>query len=128
MSEKQSEKQGTIYKVESIASSPDENVTKKVVGLDLFQHADEISDEEMLAELARIRRKVDWRIMPVLCITYTLQFLDKLSLNYALAYSLKDDLGLTGQRYSWVAAIFNFGYLFWAFPSNWIIQNTPRAC
>ncbi|KAF8004635.1 hypothetical protein HF325_000092 [Metschnikowia pulcherrima] len=127
MSEKQSEKHGTIYKVESIASSPDENVTKKVVGLDLFQHADEISDEEMLAELARIRRKVDWRIMPVLCITYTLQFLDKLSLNYALAYSLKDDLGLTGQRYSWVAAIFNFGYLFWAFPSNWIIQKMPVA-
>ncbi|KAM9906389.1 hypothetical protein OXX79_001591 [Metschnikowia pulcherrima] len=127
MSEKQSEKQGTVYKVESIASSPDENVTKKVVGLDLFQHADEISDEEMLAELARIRRKVDWRIMPVLCITYTLQFLDKLSLNYASAYSLKDDLGLTGQRYSWVAAIFNFGYLFWAFPSNWIIQKMPVA-
>lgn len=40
--------------------------------------------------------------------------IDKLSLNYASAYSLIPDLGLEGQRYSWVAAIFNFGYLFWA--------------
>ncbi|GEQ67001.1 hypothetical protein JCM33374_g664 [Metschnikowia sp. JCM 33374] len=39
----------------------------------------------------------------------------------------KEDLGLTGQRYSWVAAIFNFGYLFWAFPSNWILQKVPIA-
>lgn len=40
--------------------------------------------------------------------------IDKLSLNYASAYSFIPDLGLEGQRYSWVAAIFNFGYLFWA--------------
>jgi hypothetical protein len=32
-------------------------------------------------------------------------------LNYASAYTLIPDLGLEGQRYSWVAAIFNFGYL-----------------
>lgn len=31
-----------------------------------------------------------------ICITYTLQFLDKLSLNYASAYSLKEDLDLGG--------------------------------
>ncbi|PYD23726.1 hypothetical protein DND67_30745, partial [Pseudomonas syringae pv. pisi] len=41
--------------------------------------------------------------------------------------SLKEDLGLHGQRYSWVAAIFNFGYLFWAMPSNYIIQKVPLA-
>ena len=51
--------------------------------------------------------------------------LDKLSLNYASAYSLIPDLGLEGQRYSWVAAIFNFGYLFWALPANLLIQRLP---
>lgn len=127
MTEKYSEKSNVLVDVTNILSITDESKKKKLVGLDLFQHADEISEEEMEAELARIRRKVDWRIMPVLCITYTLQFLDKLSLNYASAYTLKPDLGLTGQRYSWVAAIFNFGYLFWAFPSNWILQKVPVA-
>lgn len=60
-----------------------------------------------------------------ICITYTIQFLDKLSLNYANAYTLTPDLGLQGQRYSWVAAIFNFGYLFWALPANYLIQRLP---
>lgn len=52
---------------------------------------------------------------------------DKLSLNYAFAYTLISDLGLQGQRYSWVAAIFNFGYLFWAIPANLLIQRLPIA-
>jgi len=59
--------------------------------------------------------------------TYMIQFLDKLSLNYANAYTLTPDLGLQGQRYSWVAAIFNFGYLFWALPANYLIQRLPVA-
>jgi MFS family permease len=59
--------------------------------------------------------------------TYTIQFLDKLSLNYANAYTLTPDLGLQGQRYAWVAAIFNFGYLFWALPANYLIQRLPVA-
>jgi MFS family permease len=62
-----------------------------------------------------------------ICITYTIQFLDKLSLNYANAYTLTPDLSLYGQRYSWVAAIFNFGYLFWALPANYLIQRLPVA-
>lgn len=56
-----------------------------------------------------------------------IQFLDKLSLNYASAYTLIDDLDLSGQRYSWVAAIFNFGYLFWAIPANLLVQQLPVA-
>lgn len=54
-----------------------------------------------------------------------IQFLDKLSLNYANAYTLTPDLGLEAGRYGWVAAIFNFGYLFWALPANYLIQCLP---
>ena len=56
-----------------------------------------------------------------------IQFLDKLSLNYASAYDFIPDLDLTGNRYSWVAAIFNFGYLFWAIPANLLVQRLPVA-
>jgi MFS family permease len=31
------------------------------------------------------------------------------------------------QRFSWVAAIFNFGFLFWALPSNLLLQRLPVA-
>ncbi|CUM64733.1 uncharacterized protein PRCAT00002344001 [Priceomyces carsonii] len=102
-------------------------VEGNVVGFDLFEKAQEIEKEEIENEYKKIRAKIDRRILPLLCVTYTLQFLDKLSLNYASAYSLTEDLDLVGQRYSWVAAIFNFGYLFWALPSNYIIQKVPVA-
>lgn len=98
------------------------------VGIGYFEKAHhDLSEEEIEAEYKKILRKIDYRILPILCVTYTLQFLDKLSLNYASAYTLKDDLGLDGQKYSWVAAIFNFGYLFGAIPSNYVIQRVPVA-
>lgn len=51
------------------------------VGADLFQ---EVLEQELKyddKEYAKIRRKIDKWLLPVLCITYLLQFLDKLSLN-----------------------------------------------
>ncbi|KAI6906060.1 MFS general substrate transporter [Hortaea werneckii] len=95
------------------------------VNAHLFLEIRNYAPEELHAERLTVRRKLDWIIMPMICITYCLQFLDKLSLNYASAYSLIPDLGLEGHRYSWVAAIFNFGYLFWAIPANLMIQRLP---
>ncbi|KAF1915901.1 major facilitator superfamily domain-containing protein [Ampelomyces quisqualis] len=97
------------------------------IGADLYLEVRQYSREELDAERRVVLRKIDWIIMPMICITYTIQFLDKLSLNYANAYTLTPDLGLQGQRYSWVAAIFNFGYLFWALPANYLIQRLPVA-
>ncbi|GME73188.1 unnamed protein product [Ambrosiozyma monospora] len=105
----------------------DENEKKNIQGLELFDEARDISQEEIEAMNSKIVRKLDLHIIPILCITYLLQFLDKLSLNYAAAYSFKEDLGLTGQRYSWVAAIFNFGYLAGSIPANYLIQKYPVA-
>jgi MFS family permease len=58
---------------------------------------------------------------------YVMQIWIQTLLNYATAYSLIPDLGLQGQRYSWVAAIFNVGYLFWSIPANLLIQRLPIA-
>ncbi|KAK3213939.1 hypothetical protein GRF29_28g1528121 [Pseudopithomyces chartarum] len=95
------------------------------IGAELYLEIQQYSRESLEAERKVVLRKIDWVIMPMICITYTIQFLDKLSLNYASAYTLIPDLGLQGQRYSWVAAIFNFGYLFWALPANYLIQRLP---
>ncbi|CAI7567570.1 unnamed protein product [Penicillium bialowiezense] len=113
---------------------PDSTVEKDValgethdIGADLYLEAEQLSPAELESEGAKVLRIIDWRIMPMLYVTYVIQFLDKLSLNYASAYSLIPDLSLEGQRYSWVAAIFNFGYLFWALPANLLIQRLPIA-
>ncbi|KAK7192125.1 MFS general substrate transporter [Paraphaeosphaeria sporulosa] len=95
------------------------------IGAELYLEVQQYSREELDSERKVVLRKIDWVIMPMICFTYMIQFLDKLSLNYASAYTLIPDLGLQGQRYSWVAAIFNFGYLFWALPANYLIQRLP---
>ncbi|CDO95331.1 unnamed protein product [Kluyveromyces dobzhanskii CBS 2104] len=97
------------------------------IGLDLFQ---EILDSDLAyddKEYSKIRRKIDKWLLPVLCVTYMLQFLDKLSLNYASAYSMKEDLKFVGNDYSNVAAIFNVGYLIGSIPANYVIQKLPVA-
>ncbi|RDW90077.1 putative MFS allantoate transporter [Aspergillus mulundensis] len=97
------------------------------IGAQLFAEAEQISPEELEREGAEVRKILDRRVMPIIYLTYCIQFLDKLSLNYASAYTLIPDLGLEGQRYSWVAAIYNFGYLAFAIPSNLLLQRLPLA-
>ncbi|KAH5582008.1 hypothetical protein HBI24_120460 [Parastagonospora nodorum] len=123
-----SEKKDEVSPVRDLSVDEGHIVAEKQmrdIGADLYLEVRQYSREELEAERKIVLRKIDWIIMPMICITYTIQFLDKLSLNYANAYTLTPDLGLQGQRYSWVAAIFNFGYLFWALPANYLIQRLP---
>lgn len=75
------------------------------------------------AQDTKVRRKVDWRILPVISITYALQGIDKTTLGYAAVYGLREDLGLHGTQYSWASAIFYLGYLTWEFPANLLLQR-----
>lgn len=93
--------------------------------LKFYEKAQSYSDEEIDSAFVKVRRKVDLRLLPILCIAYLLQFLDKLSLNYASSFSMLEDLGISHEQYSWVAAIFNFGYLGFAFPANILVQKLP---
>ncbi|KAF3913437.1 hypothetical protein ABW21_db0206037 [Orbilia brochopaga] len=63
----------------------------------------------------KLLRKIDLHIMPLLCVVYMLQFVDKVSLSYGSVTGLRQDLHLVGDNYSWLASIFNFGYLFWEY-------------
>ncbi|KAK8185214.1 allantoin permease [Phyllosticta capitalensis] len=105
---------------------PDEQKLRDIAG-ELYLEVQQYPREELEAEGKKVLRKIDKVILPVICITCMLHYLDKLSLNYASAYTLKEDLGLEGQRYSWTAAVFNFGYLFWSIPANILLQKLPVA-
>ncbi|SCU89552.1 LAME_0E04214g1_1 [Lachancea meyersii CBS 8951] len=100
---------------------------KHAVGAELFNELLEGDIQIDDKEYAPIRRKIDRWLLPLLCVTYMMQFLDKLSLNYASAYSLSKDLHLKGNQYSDIAAIFNVGYLIGSIPGNWLIQKLPVA-
>ncbi|CCF31897.1 hypothetical protein CH063_04384, partial [Colletotrichum higginsianum] len=62
-----------------------------------------MSDE---AALKRLRRKIDWQLMPLLCGTYLLQYIDKQALSYSAVFDLFTSTGMTSDEYSWMASIF----------------------
>ncbi|OHE98235.1 allantoin permease [Colletotrichum orchidophilum] len=53
-----------------------------------------------------LKRKIDWRIVPLMFSCYILQYLDKTLINYANVMGLQNDTSITGNQYSQLAMIF----------------------
>ncbi|CAO2654934.1 Nn.00g116670.m01.CDS01 [Neocucurbitaria sp. VM-36] len=71
--------------------------------------------------------KIDMRLMPLLCVTYMLQSIDKTTLSYAAVFDLREETGLKGTQYSWLGSLFYLGYLFWEYPTSLLLQRFPVA-
>ncbi|PYH93562.1 MFS allantoate transporter [Aspergillus ellipticus CBS 707.79] len=76
-------------------------------------------------ELKRLVRKIDWHILPFLSVCYAFYYIDKTTLSYAAIFGIKEDLGLSGEEYSWLSSVFYFGFLVWALPTNFLLQRFP---
>jgi hypothetical protein len=61
------------------------------IALGWFQEMRTIPREELEAESKAVRRRCDWILMPIICFTYALQFLDNAVLGYAYAYGILED-------------------------------------
>jgi hypothetical protein len=61
------------------------------IALEWFEEVRRIPAEELEAESAAVRRRCDWILMPTICWTYALQFLDNSVLGYAYAYGMIED-------------------------------------
>lgn len=57
----------------------------------------------------KLLRKIDLHIMPLICIVYFLQYIDKTAISYASVTGIIQDTGLHGNQFNWVASIFFFG-------------------
>ncbi|KAI3321565.1 allantoate permease [Xylariaceae sp. AK1471] len=77
------------------------------------------------AEVKKVVRKIDYRVVPILFVIYFLQYLDKNAINFANAYGLQEGTHLHGQDFSWLGSIFYFGYLAGQFPSGYLMQRLP---
>ncbi|EMT72223.1 hypothetical protein FOC4_g10000416 [Fusarium odoratissimum] len=76
-------------------------------------------------EVRRARWKIDLMMLPLLGVSYFLQFLDKQSLSYSSLLGMIPDTKLQGSQYSWVASIFYFGYIFWSYPTAFLAARLP---
>lgn len=61
------------------------------------------------ASAKRLVRKVDWLLMPLLCGTFLLQYIDKQSLSYAAVFDLFESTDTNQNQYSWLVSLFYFG-------------------
>lgn len=57
------------------------------------------------ADNARVLRKIDLRILPLILFTYCLQSLDKTTLSYASVFGLIEDTNLKGNQFSWLGSV-----------------------
>ncbi|KAJ5675239.1 MFS transporter [Penicillium maclennaniae] len=76
------------------------------------------------AEEAKLRHKIDRKLLSILCCTYALQYYDKAVLGQAAIFGLKEDLAINiGNRYSMSASIFYLGFICGAYPATFIAQK-----
>ncbi|KAI0601193.1 major facilitator superfamily domain-containing protein [Biscogniauxia sp. FL1348] len=85
---------------------------------------------ELMADevaMKKLMRKVNWTLMPLLCGTYLLQYVDKQALSYSAVFDLFTSTGMTNDQYSWMASIFYFAYLVAEWPASYLVQRLPTG-
>ncbi|KZT50547.1 MFS general substrate transporter [Calocera cornea HHB12733] len=78
-------------------------------------------------EEKRVVRKIDLMVLPILSVTFCLQYLDKTALNYANLFGMQTSLHLTSDQFSWLGSIFYFAYLIGSNPSSMLLQRYPMG-
>ncbi|EKM59632.1 uncharacterized protein PHACADRAFT_114646 [Phanerochaete carnosa HHB-10118-sp] len=78
----------------------------------------------------KLIRKIDLRVVPVLCILYLLAFLDRVNISNAALFNLKTDLKLTGNEYNTALVILRVfiirgfvPYAVFEIPSNTLMKR-----
>lgn len=72
---------------------------------------------------AKLLRKMDVRLIPVLALLYLMSFLDRGNIGNARLAGLETDLGLVGNQYAWTLTIFFFSYAAFEVPSNLLLKR-----
>ncbi|CZR70050.1 related to nicotinamide mononucleotide permease [Phialocephala subalpina] len=56
-------------------------------------------------------RKLDWHLMPLIFVLYSLSVLDRSNLGNAKVAGMQNDIDIGGNRYSWLGTIFYISYI-----------------
>ncbi|KAK7973564.1 Alpha/Beta hydrolase protein [Apiospora arundinis] len=83
----------------------------------------DVSAAYTLEEEKRALRKIDCTILPMMCVVFLLQYLDKQSLSYASVFGLITDLNMTSAQYSWCSSIFYVGQLVAEYPFIYLMSR-----
>ncbi|RPD66615.1 MFS general substrate transporter [Lentinus tigrinus ALCF2SS1-7] len=78
-------------------------------------------------EAARVRRKIDWHLMPLMCILYMMQFADKTTLGQSAVLGLLNGPKhyIDQAQFNWLSTIFYLFFLGFEWPQNLALQYLP---
>ncbi|KAK5096549.1 hypothetical protein LTS08_007422 [Lithohypha guttulata] len=113
-----SEPENVVGEVKDVANAD--------AALEFLQQGGDIPPMTAMDE-RRLKRKIDWRVVPLLFACYILQYLDKTLINYANVMGLQRDTNINGDQYSQLAMIFYVSYLAFEFPHAWGMQRFKTA-
>lgn len=74
-------------------------------------------------EAAKLLRKIDWHVLPMLFIVYVITFLDRANISNALTMGMPKELHLTGQQPNTALAVFFVPYILFEVPSNILLKK-----
>jgi hypothetical protein len=77
------------------------------------------------ADDARILRRIDLALLPLMLSVYFLQALDKATLSYASIFGIIDDTDLVGDQFSWLGSIVFVAQLIMQLPIAWALVKLP---
>jgi hypothetical protein len=94
-------------------------------------HGDEsvARDEDLLVACPphttdrKLMSKIDFHVIPFLCILYLLAFLDRINISNADVYGLSDELKLQGDQFNVALLIFFVPYILFEIPSNILLKK-----
>jgi MFS transporter, ACS family, allantoate permease len=93
-----------------------------------MKYALDAEDVELTPEENKtLLRRIDIFLLPLICLLYSLQFMDKVSSGYAAIMGLRTYFNMQGDQYSWTGSAFYLGYLAFEFPISMLLQRFPVA-
>ncbi|KAI9721833.1 MAG: hypothetical protein M1812_002169 [Candelaria pacifica] len=85
-----------------------------------------LAPEERERLEAELRRKIDFRLLPMVVLIYILNYLDRNNIAAARLAGLEDDLHLNGTQFSTAVSILFVGYLLMQIPSNIFLNKIGK--
>ncbi|KAI7012960.1 permease of the major facilitator superfamily, partial [Hortaea werneckii] len=89
------------------------------------QHMTQLTEEELVWE-KQLKRKIDFLIMPMCCIVYLMNYIDRNNYPAARLQGMPEDLNMTDNEYSIGLSILFVGYVTMQVPSNLLLNYCGR--
>lgn len=103
---------------------PEISAEKLAYSVSVASHASTVV--EFTPEEERIVvRKIDTHVLPIMCLVFFCQYLDKQVLSYTAVFGLKTDLKLEGNQYSWLTSGFYLAQVVSQFWNSYALSKFP---